>query len=79
VARGECGAGIVYATDAASSADVIVVTRFPAGAHRPIVYPAALIRGAGPQGAALFDFLRSAPAARQVFVRHGFVLPHAGD
>jgi molybdate transport system substrate-binding protein len=79
VARGECGAGIVYATDAASSPDVVIVWRFPAATHRPIVYPAALVRGGEAHGAALFDFLRSAPAARQVFERHGFLLPRAGD
>lgn len=75
VERGECGAGIVYATDAAASTKVTVVARIPTQSHRPIVYPAARVRGAAPQAQDFLDFLRASPAAREVFARHGFVVP----
>jgi molybdate transport system substrate-binding protein len=75
VERGECAAGIVYATDAAASRRVEVVARFPAGSHRSIVYPAALVRGARGDARAFLDFVRTAPAARRTFERHGFVVP----
>lgn len=71
VARGEAPLGIVYATDAASDPAVAAVGTFPADAHPPIVYPAALLKRAGPAAAAFFRFLRSAPA-RAVFERYGF-------
>lgn len=72
VERGECALGIVYATDAATSARVEVVARFPADTHPPIVYPFALLRGASPAGRDWFRYLQS-EAARRVFERHGFV------
>jgi len=72
VERGECALGIVYATDAATSARVEVVARFPADTHSPIVYPFALLRDASPAGRDWFLYLQS-QAARRVFERHGFV------
>ena len=71
VERGECGAGVVYATDARISQKVRVVATFPAGSHAPIVYPVALTRDAPPQARAFLAFLRG-PAAAKVFLRHGF-------
>lgn len=71
IERGECDLGIVYATDAAISTKVEVVARFPAGTHDTIVYPVAIVSGAGPQGRSFLDHLRS-DAAQQVFRRHGF-------
>lgn len=76
VERGECALGIVYATDARVSKRVDVLATFPAGTHPPIVYPAALVRGASPEGSAFMRYLRS-PQARTVFARHGFTLPRA--
>jgi molybdate transport system substrate-binding protein len=75
VERGECALGIVYATDAAISARVAVLARFPADSHRPIVYPVALVRGARPEAAAFLAFLRDSPAANEVFARFGFLRP----
>ncbi|HXW10406.1 MAG TPA: molybdate ABC transporter substrate-binding protein, partial [Steroidobacteraceae bacterium] len=72
VERGHCGAGIVYATDARGSTRVVAVGTFPATSHRPIVYPAALLRGATPQGRAFFEFVRDSQAAAVVFERVGF-------
>jgi molybdate transport system substrate-binding protein len=71
VERGHCAAGIVYATDAAGSRRVHTVATFPDAAHRAIVYPVALLRGATPEGRAFFAFLRGTTAAA-VFQRHGF-------
>jgi molybdate transport system substrate-binding protein len=75
VDRGEAAAGVVYATDAAMSARVRIVGRFPASSHPPIVYPLALIAGRASGAAARFyDHLLSAEAA-EVFRAHGFLVP----
>jgi len=72
VERGEAPAGIVYGTDAAAAAHVVVAGTFPADSHPPIVYPFALTtHGDTAEGKALMQFLEGAPA-RAVFVRHGF-------
>jgi len=70
VERGECPLGIVYATDAAISSKVEIVGRFPPGAHDPIVYPFAVVAGAGPQAGAYLEFLRS-EAAQRIFGKYG--------
>lgn len=44
VASGEADAGLVYATDAAISQDVRVVAKAPAGTHKDIIYPAAILK-----------------------------------
>ena len=72
VERGHCAAGIVYATDARGSTRVETVASFPAQAHRPIVYPAALLRGASAEGRAFFAYLASSSEAQAVFERLGF-------
>ncbi|MBI2503483.1 MAG: molybdate ABC transporter substrate-binding protein [Candidatus Latescibacteria bacterium] len=74
VERGECAAGIVYATDAGASARVEVIATLPAEAHESIVYPVAAVKG--PRSAAarrLLDLLQS-PAAGAVFEQCGFML-----
>jgi len=72
VERGECAAGIVYATDAAVSAKVVVIARFSPQSHAPIVYPVAMLRNAPPQAQEFLAFL-SSRAATTTFRRHGFV------
>jgi molybdate transport system substrate-binding protein len=72
VERGHCGAGIVYATDARGSTRVTTVASFPAVSHRPIVYPAAVLRGATQEGRAFFAFVRDSRTAAAVFERVGF-------
>lgn len=72
VQRGECALGIVYATDAAvGGGRVGIVGRFPAKSHLPIVYPFAIVSGAGPQARPFLAYLRS-EAAQLVFRKHGF-------
>ena len=72
VARGEVPLGIVYATDAAITADVEVVGTFPAESHTPITYPFAVVADAdGPAVERLFAFLTGAEA-RAIFAGFGF-------
>ena len=73
VERGECGAGIVYASDARISNKVEVVAMFPANTHAPIVYPFALVKNARPEAVAFLHYLRT-PQAAAVFRRHGFTV-----
>ncbi|WP_338445181.1 molybdate ABC transporter substrate-binding protein [Pelagerythrobacter marensis] len=76
--RGEVDAAIVYASDAAASPKVFVAARVPAGAHPPVRYPAAVLaRAKHPDGGAFLAHLAS-PAARRVFLHHGFA-PLPGD
>jgi molybdate transport system substrate-binding protein len=76
VARGEATLGVVYETDAGADSSVVIVDRFPADAHPPIVYPIALTATSShPDAAAFLDYLTSA-AARPSFEKQGFtVLP----
>ena len=75
VERGEAPLGIVYATDAAISHAVVVVARFPADSHDPVVYPFALLRGQdSPDARALFGFI-TGPAGRAIFAARGFSMP----
>lgn len=79
VARGECSAGIVYATDAAVSDRVEVVATFPDSLHAPIRYPAAAVMGrATPAVRQVLARLRT-PAAAAVFRRQGFAVLATAD
>lgn len=75
VERGECRAGIVYATDAAISRKVKVVAPFPESTHEPIVYAFGLVKGGRPEGRALLDYFGT-PDATAVFERYGFTVMH---
>jgi len=73
VSTGEASFGIVYATDAAADDNVTVVGTFPEDSHDPIIYPAALLRGATDAAdRAFYDALTSAAAAAR-FKAHGFL------
>lgn len=75
VSAGEAPFGIVYATDAAADDNVTVVGTFPADSHGPIIYPAALLRGASdPADRAFFQALSSDKAAAR-FREYGFLMP----
>ena len=72
VERGECGVGLVYATDAAQSDRVITLATVPDSLHRPIVYPAAIVKGrADAKVRDLLAFFSSETAA-DIFRKHGF-------
>ncbi len=75
VAAGSADAGIVYATDAASISDkVIVIAEAPADSlETPVIYPVAVTAKTEHEEAAkaLVEFLKS-DAAIEVFVKYGF-------
>jgi molybdate transport system substrate-binding protein len=74
VERGEAPAGIVYATDVASSRAVIVAGVFPDDSHDPIAYPFAVIKaGDMPEARALLGFV-AGPEARAIFTARGFMV-----
>ena len=72
VERGETPLGIVYATDAAISTRVKVVSRFPTNSHSPILYPVALTTGGDTPGAHQFLAFLKTPAAGKIFNKYGF-------
>ncbi|HEU4621056.1 MAG TPA: molybdate ABC transporter substrate-binding protein [Burkholderiaceae bacterium] len=77
VERGEVPLGIVYATDAAHSREVVVACAIAPEHHAPIVYPMVLIaRGASvsPEARAFAQWL-AGPRGREIFLRHGFTAP----
>jgi molybdate transport system substrate-binding protein len=73
VARGEAEAGMVYATDAATTDKVRVALQVPEELHTPIRYPLVLVRrtGSSPQARAFYDFLDS-ETSRRHFREAGF-------
>ena len=75
VETGNADAGLVYATDALTSDKVRVVAVAPESTHDAIVYPIAAVRGSHNEGAArnFIDYLAS-PAARALFIKHGFTI-----
>jgi molybdate transport system substrate-binding protein len=73
VARGEAPLGIVYTTDAYAEKRVHIVGTFPDESHKPIVYPAALVKDAKPEAKAFLDFL-SSKDAQEIFAKAGFVI-----
>jgi molybdate transport system substrate-binding protein len=78
VARGEAPLGIVYATDARAEPRVRIVDGFPPHTHQPVVYPAAALSGAGPQGRRFVEFL-AGPVARAIFLDAGFSDPPSAE
>ncbi|WGH78887.1 molybdate ABC transporter substrate-binding protein [Jannaschia ovalis] len=68
VARGDLALGVVYGSDARGTG-VAELVAVPPESHRPIVYPAALLRGAAPGARALLDRIVASGA---VFAAHGF-------
>lgn len=73
VASGEADAGLVYATDAAVEPSVRVVATAPAGTHKPIIYPAAVLKGTKHLDTAK-DFLAfvSNDKNKERFAKYGF-------
>ena len=77
VAAGAVDCGIVYTTDAATAkGKVEVVTTAPAGSHKAIVYPAAVMKNAkNAKGAAAFAEFLKGSQAKEVFKSIGFAIP----
>ena len=81
VARGEVDAGIVFFTDAAIlPGKVKIAARAPEDSHKPVVYPAAVLKG-GEQHELARQFLRfvSGPEGRKVFTKYGFQMVNKGE
>jgi molybdate transport system substrate-binding protein len=76
VETGNADAGLVYQTDAQGSAKVRIVAVAPTDSHDPIVYPAAILKGAKnlSEAKSFFTFL-SGTEAREIFQKHGFLIP----
>lgn len=70
VARGECQAGIVYATDAAINKNVLIAGTFPSDSHVPIIYPMGLIKKDN-NSVKFYNFLR-ANQAKAIFKKYHF-------
>ncbi len=75
VQTGNADAGLVYATDARSTSLVRIVAVAPAGSHKPIVYPAAVLAASAHSNQAR-DFVRflTSPQAKEIFTQHGFTI-----
>lgn len=73
VETGDADCGVVYATDAAVSDKVNVIAVAPADSHKPVIYPAAVIKDTKHLDAAkkFLDFTGT-DAAKQVFEKYGF-------
>lgn len=74
VSTGEAPLGIVYGSDAVADKGVSVVATFPADSHKPIVYPAAVVKGAKAKDAGKFLEALSAEPATKVFEAQGFTV-----
>jgi molybdate transport system substrate-binding protein len=75
VETGNADAGLVYSTDAQISAKVRVVAVAPESAHDPIIYPAAVLKNSrDPEDARKFIEFLASPAARAIFIKHGFTI-----
>lgn len=73
VETGNVDAGLVYRSDALMGKDVKVVAVAPAGSHKPIVYPLAVVKATKhQQEAEAFAAFLSGDEAAQVFAKYGF-------
>ena len=70
---GDADCGVVYATDAAVSDKVKVAAKAPQNSHKPVIYPAAVIKGTKHLEEAK-DFLAfaSSEQAKKLFAKYGF-------
>ena len=74
VETGNADAGMVYQTDAQGSQKVRIVAVAPADSHDPIIYPAAILKGAkNSSAAAPFLAFLSGSEARELFAKYGFL------
>jgi molybdate transport system substrate-binding protein len=76
VAAGAVDCGVVYSTDAATSGKVDVVADAPKGSHKPIAYPAAIMKSTKNMKAAteFLNFLKG-PESIKIFSSIGFAIP----
>jgi len=73
VETGNVDAGLVYRSDAVSGREVKIVAAAPAGSHKPVVYPMAVIKNTGNKNASEeFAAFLSGREAATVFEKYGF-------
>ncbi len=73
VETGNVDAGIVYFTDAKISDKVRIAAAAPEGSHKPVYYPAAVIKGSkSPEQAKGFTEFLYGSKAKAVFEKYGF-------
>ncbi len=75
VESGEVDAGLVYATDAATTDKVTVVCEAPADSVKKIIYPVAILKASKSAEAAqaFIDYLKTAEVAA-LFEKYGFIM-----
>lgn len=75
VESGEVDCGIVYATDAFTSDKVKIITGAPAGSHKEVSYPAAVVKSSKhvDSAKAFIDFLAT-DEAKNIFEKYGFAM-----
>ncbi len=74
VERGECTAGLIYATDIAHSDRIDTLATVPDSLHQPIVYPIAAVKGrADKKTRELLAFLQS-DLAIDLYRKYGFTV-----
>jgi molybdate transport system substrate-binding protein len=79
VTRGDAPMAVVFATDAATDADVAIVGTFPDDTHPPILYPVAILaQSRNPAAVRFLDYLTS-PATRTIFRKFGYVTLGVAD
>lgn len=73
VAEGSADAGVVYATDAASNENVIVLAEAPEGSVSKVIYPVGIVKASKNQESAkLFTEFLQSKEAMTVFEKYGF-------
>ncbi|WP_308639940.1 molybdate ABC transporter substrate-binding protein [Paenibacillus silvisoli] len=76
VETGNVDAGFVYKTDALSSKKVQIALKIIPGVHKPILYPAGIVKETKhPKEAAAFYSYLQGKEADAIFVKYGFKLP----
>lgn len=76
VAQAAVDCGVVFASDAATGAGVMVAANAPAGSHKPVNYPAAVLRNTmQPEAAKAFLNYLKGEEATGVFTEIGFAIP----
>ena len=74
VERSEAQLGVVYATDAALTDKVKIAGMFPENIHRPIIYPAAIVKGHDSDAARQFMLFLKSAEAETIFNTYGFIV-----
>ncbi len=73
---GDIDCGVVYSTDARTSDKLTVVCEAPSGSHKPVVYPAGVVKASAhsKEARAFLDYLQTKETAK-LFQSYGFSTP----